>query len=109
MAGCVVVAMGWLLLPTSGVVATVGVLFSLLLGLTVAISLRATASSGTFHLETPFLLAQVAEMFQQYQAVSESLLKASRNPDPFYREIAPEQIDELTRKAAAIAEESFFV
>jgi len=58
-------------------------------------------------LETPFLLAQDAEMFQRYQAVSESLLKAGRNPDPIYREIALEQIDELTRKAAAIAEGTF--
>ena len=107
MAGCVVVALGWLLLPTSGVVAIVGVLVSLLLGLTVAISLRATATSGTSHLETPFLLAQDAEMFQRYQAVSESLLKASRNPDPIYREIALEQIDELSRKAATTAEGTF--
>ena len=107
MAGCVVVVLGWLCLPTSGVVAIVGVLVSLLLGLAVAVSLRATTISGTPQLETPFLLAQDTEMFQRYQAVSESLVKASRNPDPIYRDIALEQIDELSRKVASIAEGTF--
>ena len=107
MMGCVAVLVSWLLLPTSGVVAIVGLLVCILLGFTVANGNRTTAASGTSHLETPFLLARDADMYHLYQSVSESLLKASRNPDPIYREIALEHLDELTRKATAIAEGTF--
>jgi len=105
--GCIAVFLAWLLLPTSAVVAGVGLLVCVLLSLTIANSQRATAAEGTSLLEAPFLLARDADMFQRYQAVSESLLIASRNPDPIYREIALEHFDELNRKAAAIAEGTF--
>ena len=107
LAGCVAVLLAWLLLPTSGVVATVGFLVCVLLALAVANCRRATTVVGTSHLETPFLLARDAEMFQRYHAVSESLLTASRNPDPIYREIALEHLDELNRQATTIAEGTF--
>jgi len=107
MAGCIAVLLAWLVLPTSGVVATVGLLVCVLLALTVAQCGRATAAGGTSRLETPFILARDADMFQRYQAVSESLLTASRNPDPIYREIALEHLDELVRRAATIADTTF--
>ncbi len=106
-AGCAAVVLAWLLLPTSGVVATVGFLVCVLLAVTVANCRRATTVSGTSHLETPFLLARDTDMFQRYQTVSDSLLKAGRNPDPIYREIALEHLDELVRRAATIAEGTF--
>jgi len=106
-AGCVAVFLAWLLLPTPGVVATVGFLVCVHLAVTVANCRRATAVAGTSQLETPFLLARDADMFQRYQDVSESLLIASRNPDPIYREIALEHFDELNRKATTIAEGTF--
>ncbi len=107
LAGCVVVLLGWLLLPPSGVIAIVGLLVSALLGLTVTNSHRAATALGMSHLETPFLLARDADMFQRYRAVSESLLKASRNPDPIFREIVLEHLDELVRRTATIAEGTF--
>ncbi len=107
LAGCGAVFLGWLLLPPSGAIAVVGLLVSILLGLTVANSHRAATASVTSHLETPFVLARDAAMFQRYRAMSESLLAASRNPDPIYREIALEHFDELNRQATTIASGTF--
>jgi hypothetical protein len=58
-------------------------------------------------LEAPFQLARDAAVFERYRGISESLLKLSRITDPICRSIALEQLDDLLRTAAAIADGTF--
>jgi len=66
-----------------------------------------SGGSGMSLLETPFQLSRDADVFQRYQAVVESLLEVSRNSDSIYREIALEHLDDLARRASAIAGGTF--
>ncbi len=102
---CVLSVLSAWLMPLPAAVAVIGCLVCIGLGLLLA-QARLSAA-GTSPLETPFLLAQDAEVYERYRAVTESLLALSRNPDPIYREIALRQMDVLTRKAAAIASGTF--
>jgi hypothetical protein len=101
------VLLGWLVLPTSGGVAIVGLLVCVLLGLTVSRHHPMSDDSGLSLLETPFQLSRDADVSQRYQAVTESLLEVSRNADSIYREIALEHLDDLARRASAIAVGTF--
>jgi hypothetical protein len=103
--GCAVVLLSAWLLPLPAVVALIGCLVCAGFGLMIA--QRPTAAVGTSHLETPFRLAQDADVFECYRAVTESLLTVSHNPDPIYREIALKHLDGLTRQASAIADGTF--
>ena len=63
----VTVVMAWLTLPLSALVAIVGLIVSLLLGLTVAGLLRSRRQpDDASMLETPFLLAHDADVFDRY-------------------------------------------
>jgi hypothetical protein len=108
LAGVLVTVASCLFLTVSGQVCVVGICLSAVLGLAVA-NHRLTASNRQQPslLETPFLLAHDAEVFERYRAVTESLFKVSRNSDTIYREIALEHLDELVRRAATIAEGTF--
>ena len=106
-AGSALVLVSGLVLPTSGVVVIVGLLVCVLLGLMVSRHHPMSSNSGMSLLETPFQLSRDADVFQRYQAVVESLLAISRNADSIYREIALEQLDDLARRASAIADGTF--
>lgn len=106
-AGSVLVLVSGLVLPTSGVVAIVGLLVCVLLGLMASRHHPTSGGSGMSLLETPFQLSRYADVFQRYQAVAESLLAVSRNADSIYREIALEHLDDLARRASAIADGTF--
>jgi hypothetical protein len=94
-------------LPLAATVTLVGLLVCLLIGFVLSARQFAVASPGSSVLESPFLLAQDSDIFQRYQAVSESLLMVSRNSDSIYREIALEHLDDLARRASTIATGTF--
>ncbi len=103
------VILSWQYLAVPGQLAIVGILGSVSVGIAVAILLRtiAVARWEPSFLETPFLLAHDAEVFKRYQGFSESLFKLSRSADPICRSIALEQLNDLLRTAAAIADGTF--
>jgi hypothetical protein len=103
------VIFSWLYLPVPGQVAIIGILASVLIGIAMAILLTTVAVGrwAPSFLETPFLLAHDAEVFQRYRGFSESLLKLSRGTDPICRSIALEQLDDLLRTVQAIADGTF--
>lgn len=107
LAGCAVVVLSAWLLPLPAVVAMTGCLVCVGLGLLLAQSQRPMAIAETSPLEIPFLLAQDAEIYERYRAVTESLLTVSRNPDPIYREMALKHLDDLARQASTIAGGTF--
>jgi hypothetical protein len=107
LAGCGVFVLSAWLLPLPAVVAMTGCLVCAGLGLLLAQSQRPSANAGTSPLETPFLLAQDAEIYGRYRAVTESLLTVSRNPDPIYREMALKHLDDLARQVSLIAGGTF--
>ena len=98
----------WLALPAGGLVAVVGLLVSVLLGMAVAQRQRHRAATGESSvLETPLQLAPDRPLFERYQELAESLLAISRNNDPIFRDIALEHLDEIINQAAAIAGGTF--
>jgi hypothetical protein len=106
--GVLVTMLSWMFLTVPGQVVVSGILLSVILGLAVANHrLTALKRQEPSLLETPFLLAHDAEVFERYRAVTESLFKVSQNADVIYREIALEHLDELARRAATIAEGTF--
>lgn len=105
--GCAVVLLGAWLLPLPAVVALIGCLVCAGLGLLLTLGRQSTAVAGASPLETPFLLAQDPEVYGRYRTVTASLLTVSHNPDPIYREIALKHLDDLARRASAIAEGTF--
>lgn len=107
MAGCVTVLLAWLLLPTSGVVAIVGLLVSLLLGLVVAQNMRGRSAGMSSALEATLQLAADRDVFDRYQHLSDSLLRISRERDSIFREIALEHLDDVVRRAGTVAEGTF--
>lgn len=106
--GCALVLFALLFLPLAHLVASVGVLVAILIGVVMAQSVSRSFNSGQPSLlENPFLLARDAQVLRQYQAITESLVAVTRQSDSIYREIALEHLDELARRAAAIAEGTF--
>jgi len=107
MAGCVTILLAWMLLPTSGVVAIVGLLVSLLLGLVVAQTMRGRSAGMSSALEATLQLAGDREVFDRYQRLSDSLLRISQQRDSIFREIALEHLDDVVRRAGTVAEGTF--
>jgi len=104
----VIVGLTALFLPLAWSVAVVGFLVSALLSLAVVNFLRTTNPSDEASLlEAPFILAGDPELFTRYQQLAESMVKISRQADPIFRDIALEQLDDLTRKANTIAGGTF--
>jgi hypothetical protein len=102
------VLIGWLAVPTEGLVAIVGLLVCVLLGLMTAQWRRhRSATDQPSLLETPFQLAHDRPLFDRYQQLAETLLMTSRNNDPIYRDIALEHLDELIDQARGIARGTF--
>ena len=104
---CIAIFFSWLFLSLGTLVAVVGFLVSILLGLVIANSLRKPTGSQSSPLETPFLLAHDAEVFERYQSAGDSLLSISRQRDSIFRSIALEHLDELVRQATNIADGTF--
>jgi hypothetical protein len=105
---CIAIFVAWLFLSPGTLVAIIGFLVSILLGLVIATSLRKTPPSGqSSALETPFLLAHDTEVFDRYQSVGNSLLSISRQRDSIFRSVALEHLDELVRQATNIADGTF--
>lgn len=105
---CIAIFVAWLFLSPGTMVAIIGFLVSILLGLVIATSLRKTPPSGqSSALETPFLLAHDTEVFDRYQSVGNSLLSISRQRDSIFRSVALEHLDELVRQATNIADGTF--
>jgi len=103
-----IVSLTALFLPIPWAVGAVGFLVSVLLCLAVANHLRTTNRSDEMSLlDVPFTLAGDPGVFSLYQQIAESLVKVSRQTDPIFREIALEQLDEVIRKANAIATGTF--
>ena len=99
-----IVLLSWIVLPPSAVVVVVGLLVSLLVGLSCARPIpKETVTGFPSELETPLLIARDEALFDRYRRVASLLLKVSQQHDPIYRAIAIEQIDELIRRLTAIA------
>ena len=100
----VVVLLAWIALPLGGVVVVVGLLVSLLVGLSCnrPVTVDSTSALAT-ELETPLLIALDEEIFALYRRIASLLLKVSQQHDPIYRGIAIEQINELVRRLTTIA------
>lgn len=99
-----IVLLAWAVLPLSAVVALVGVLVSLLIGLALSSPRRADLSPALpIDLESPLLLARDDQLFDRYRRATGLLLKVSQQHDPIYRDIAIEQIDEIIRSLTSIA------
>jgi hypothetical protein len=105
-ASAIVVVVVWLTLSSSALMAVVGLLASVLLGLAVTILLR-TRHRSTSLLETPFLLAHDTEVFDRYRQLSDALLHVSQRGDPIYRDLALEHLDELLAQAQRLAGGTF--
>lgn len=99
-----VVLLSWALLPPAALVAIIGLLVSLLIGLALVSSSRPeSAPALPVEFETPLLLARDEEIFDRYRRVAALLLKVSQQHDPIYRTIAIEQLDEIVRRLTSIA------
>jgi len=108
-ASILAVLLSWLLFSLAAQIAVTGILCGGLFGLAVASHIRVKTASRwePSLLETPFLLAHDPDVFQQYATLCESLLKVSQRDDLIFRSIALEHVDDLSRRAAAIAEGTF--
>jgi hypothetical protein len=103
-AGCAVVTLSKLFLPLAGLVALVGWLVCVLLGVALAQRWeRPPRFLSPTLLEMPFAVAQDFAVFERYQKLTQSLLDVSRHNDPLYREIALEQLDRVVARTAEIA------
>lgn len=104
--GLVVVSTVWLAAPPSALMVTIGLMVSLLLGLTLASLLR--TQRPTFSaLETPFLLAHDAAVFPRYRELSQALLAISQWGDPIYRDLALDHLDALVARTKDLGDGTF--
>lgn len=98
------VLLSWAVLPLAALVAVVGLLVCLLIGLALVSSSRPHSPPALpVEFETPLLLARDEEIFDRYRRVAALLLKVSQQHDPIYRNIAIEQLDEIVRRLTSIA------
>lgn len=95
---------GWFL-PSSGLIVVVGLLVCLF-GAMYRNEACLVPSNASL-LETPFLLARDADILERYGMITESLKLVSQNSDSIYRKIALEHLDDVARRASAIAEGKF--
>lgn len=92
------------LLPLPGLIAVVGCLVSVLVGLFVSAHARlAVRVVLPRDLETPLLLASDGVFYGQYQRLAALLVKTSRQTDPIYRALAADQVDTLIASLTTIA------
>jgi hypothetical protein len=99
-----IVLLAALLLPLVGVVAVVGLLVSILVGMTfVRNNSVETEPKLPSDLESTLLIARDEELFDRYRRTTSLLLKVSQHQDPIYRAIALEQVDDLIRRLTSIA------
>lgn len=102
--GCSALLAGWLMLPLDGLLIVVGVLVCFLIGLVLLPTQHTTTRIELpGELDLPYQLACDAAIFARYRRATELLLKVSRHPDPIFRIIALEQLDELVRRLTSIA------
>ena len=98
------VLLSWAVLPLAALVAVVGLLVCLLIGLALVASSRPDSPPALpVEFETPLLLARDEEIFDRYRRMAALLLKVSQQHDPIYRNIAIEQLDEIVRRLTSIA------
>ena len=87
-----------------GLLVVVGIMVCVLLGLVTwpsrSVTPRIELPEG---LDLPFQLARDEAIFYCYRRTTDLLLKISRQPDPIFRDIALEQLDELIRRLTSIA------
>lgn len=102
--GCSALLVGWLILPLDGLLVVVGLLVSALMGLVLLPTRHVTPRIELpAELDLPYQLARDEAIFSRYRRATELLLKVSRHPDPIFRVIALEQLDELVRRLTTIA------
>ena len=105
--GCgLLILVVWLLFPISVLLLVVGWLACVMLGLMMACWWHAGLRTPSL-LETPFLLAQDAEVFERYRKFTAALLQLSERRDPIFHELAIEHLDDLLAQAQRIAGGTF--
>lgn len=102
--GCATLLIAWRMLPLDGLLLVVGLLVSAALGLLLLLP-RPSAPRIELpaELDLPYQLARDDALFVHYRRITEMLLKISKQPDPIYRMIALEQLDETVRRVTTIA------
>jgi hypothetical protein len=99
---CVLAAL--VLLPLTGLVAVIGLLLSILIGIvTLPRSAQIELPQLPADLETALHLARDEEVFDRHRRAGKLFLKISQQHDAIYRAVALEQIDELLRRLTSIA------
>lgn len=101
-AGAVLV--GAAFLPLAGLVASVGVLTSVTMGLLLQISPRSQASVVLpADLETLLLLASDEVLYDRYRRIAALLVKVSQRQDLVFRDIALDQLDKFIPQLTTLA------
>jgi len=101
---CVALFIAWQMLPLDGLLVVVGLLVSAALGLLLLLVPPAVPRIELpAELDLPYQLARDDAIFVRYRRITEMLLKTSKHPDPIYRMIALEQLDETVRRVTTIA------